>query len=94
MGEVIYVEEELSAGTGGQGKEIQNTSGDGGGLKKCGTGRSGYGRGVQGLKRAGGQKEIDGVEQEARYDVKIMRHSVAATEVFRRQKFLSDSLTM
>ena len=57
---------------------------------KGGTGRRGYGRGVHGLKRAGGQKEIHGADQEAREDMKIIRHSGTATEASRRQKFFAD----
>ena len=63
---------------------------DGGGPEKGGTGCRGYGRGVHGLKRAGGQKEIHRAEQEAREDMKIIRHPGATTEASRRQKFFAD----
>ena len=92
MREVIYVAEQLRAGTGGQGKQIRNRWGEGGGPEKGGTGRRGYGRGVHGLKRGGGQKVIHGAEQEARENMKIIRHPGAATEASRWQKFFAVEL--
>ena len=45
-------------------------------------------------ERAGGQKEIHGAEQEAREDMKIIRHPGPATEAYRRQKFFADALVV
>lgn len=50
----------------------------------------GTGGGVQGLKRARGQKDIHAAEKQAREDLKMIRRPGATTEASRRQKFSAD----